>query len=344
MASTVADTSWRVAVVGCGSIGKRHIRNLLELKVGHVVGVDPRPERRRDVAAALGIDTVSALAGVPPGAVDVAVITAPTSLHVPLALQAARRGCHLFIEKPLADDAAGLGELMAAVAGNDLVTLVGCNMRFHFGPRTIKALLDDGAVGRVIAARAEFGQYLPDWHPWEDYRLGYSARRELGGGIVLDAIHEIDYLRWMLGEVDTVACFGGKLSALEIDTEDVAAMLLRFASGAIGEIHVDYVQRVATRQCRIIGEEGTLQWDASTGEVRHYSAARAGWATFRPAASFDVNDMYVAEMEHFLACLERRECAQQDVAEGVRVLEVALAAKRSAATGQAVRLGGCHGA
>src|SRR5262249_50073259 len=146
--------------------------------------------------------------------VDVAFITAPTRLHIPLALQAAEHGCHLFVEKPLADCLEGVERFLETVKERNLVTLVGCNLRFHPGLIQVKRLLEEGAIGRVIAARVEVGQYLPDWHPQEDYRQGYSARRELGGGVILDAIHEIDYVRWLLGEIVAVACFGGKLSRL----------------------------------------------------------------------------------------------------------------------------------
>ena len=155
--------------------------------------------------------------------------------------------------------------MLELARSKNLVTLVGCNLRFHPGLVAVKRLLEQGVAGRIVAIRAEVGQYLPDWHPGEDYRQGYSARLDLGGGIILDAVHEIDYVRWLLGPVRSVACFAGKLSHLEVETEDTAALLFRFSNGTIGEVHLDYVQRAYSRTCHIIGDEGTIRWDYSTG-------------------------------------------------------------------------------
>ena len=142
---------------------------------------------------------------------------------------------------------------------------------------------------------------MPDWHRLEDYRRGYSARSELGGGVILDAIHEIDYLRWLFGPVADVVCLAGKLSHLEIDTEDTAAMLLQFANGTFGEVHLDYVQRAYRRTCQIIGDEGAIHWDFAAGQVRWYSARTRLWNQYENTAGWEVNQMYIDEMKHFLA-------------------------------------------
>jgi predicted dehydrogenase len=323
-------TKLRFMVAGCGSIGKRHMGNLAALGAAEVIGFDLRADRREEVRQAFGIPAVATLEEAWQAAPDAIVITAPTALHLPLALQAAERGVHLFIEKPLANTWDGIDQLLHLARAKNLVSLVGCNMRFHPGLIRVRELLDEGAVGRVIAARLEVGQYLPDWHPWEDYRQSYSARRDLGGGVILDAIHEIDYARWLLGEVTGVFCLAGKLSRLEIDTEDTAALLLRFEQGALGEIHLDYVQRVYSRACRIIGDEGTIHWDYSAGQVRWYSARAGGWRSFDNPVEWQANDMYLDEMRHFLGCLRGRVKPEQDLFEAARVLRVALAAKASA--------------
>jgi predicted dehydrogenase len=200
-------------------------------------------------------------------------------------------------------------------------------------------MIDAGMIGRITSARIEFGQYLPDWHPREDYRRGYSARAELGGGIILDAIHEIDYIRWMLGDIDMVACLSGKLSDLEINTEDTAAILLRFASGVLGEIHLDYVQRTYSRTCQIIGEQGTIRWDYKTGEVIRYSAKSEEWQSYPNPPEWEPNHMYREELQHFLRCFHGEEKPCLDVFEGAQVLQTALAAKESARTERFERVG-----
>ena len=343
MANNSEATKRRFLVLGCGSIGKRPIENLRRLGINDIIAFDTQAARAAEVAAGYGIRTVTSLAAAWQQRPDVCLITAPTSLHLALARQAAEQGCHLFIEKPLSHSWHGVEELLAIIARQRLVTLVGCNMRFHPGLRELKRLLTEIAVGRVIAARVEAGQYLPDWHPWEDYRRGYSARSALGGGVILDAIHEIDYLYWLLGPVADAVCLAGKLSQLEIDTEDTAAMLLQFQNGTIGEVHLDYVQRAYRRTCQIIGEEGTIHWDFSAGQVRWYSARTREWSQCENPAGWEVNQMYVDEMEHFLACLAGEAKPELEVSQAAEVLLIALAAKQSAQQRQWIRLEGTGG-
>jgi len=237
----------KLLVIGCGSIGERHIRNLKALSVGDIIANDISVNRLVEIEKAYGIKTYidieEALAQKP----DAVLIATPTSSHLPQALVASKRGCHLFIEKPLSHTLDGVDELIEIVAQKKLVALISCNMRFHHSILLMKELLDRGSIGKVISARLQSGFYLPDWHPDEDYRESYSANKHLGGGVILDGIHEIDYIRWFLGEIRQVFCFAGKFSNLEIDTEDIAEILLKFETGAIAEIHLDYIQRFRGR-------------------------------------------------------------------------------------------------
>jgi predicted dehydrogenase len=329
----------RFGILGCGSIGKRHLRNLRALGEESILAFDPRADRRAEVEA-LGIATIADLDALLELSPEAMLVTSPSKMHVAHATAAALRGCHLFVEKPIADEhGADLDALIALARDKALVTLVGCNLRFHPGLVRAKSLLDEKRIGRVVSCRAEFGQYLPDWHPWEDYRQGYSARKDLGGGVVLDAIHELDYVRWLMGEVVTVGALAGHLSHIEIDTEDTASILLRFSNGAFGEVHLDYVQRTYTRSCQIVGDEGTVAWEfGRAGEVRLFEAKTKAWETFPGPAGWEPNVMYVDEMRHFLACLNGREKPQQDLAEAAAVLDVALAVKESASGSNFVRL------
>jgi predicted dehydrogenase len=329
----------RFLVAGCGSIGKRHISNLLAVRAGQVVAFDVRSDRAEEVHGRFGIDVFTDLERAFSHRPDAVFVTAPTSFHLPLASRAASARCHLFIEKPLSHTTDGIGPLLEMVRQRGLITLVGCNLRFHPGLREVKRLLDEGAVGRVVAVRAEVGQYLPDWHPEEDYRRGYSARRDLGGGVILDAIHEIDYIRWLVGPVRSVACFAGTLSRLEIETEDTAAVLLRFSGGALGEVHLDYVQRIYSRSCQVIGDEGTIRWDYSAGETRVYRSASREWETSSNPPGWRPNQMYVDELDHFLRCLAGAERPTLDVFDAARVLDIALAAKASSESVRVIHFG-----
>jgi predicted dehydrogenase len=311
------------------------MRNLIELGVD-VIGVDPDPARRAAVERALPVSTASCLEHALDDPATFAVIAAPTSLHAELAQEAADRGLALLIEKPLAHSWAGVPELISTIAERGLASLVACNLRFHPTLRRCRELLLDGAIGEPLAARIEFGYYLPAWHPTEDYRRNYSARSELGGGIVLDAIHELDYASWLLGEVREVACYARRVSSLNIETEDLAAILLDLGH-VIVEIHLDYLQRAYSRTCQLIGSEGTIRWDYGTGEMRWYSAATESWHVEGLPPGWEPNLMYVAEMQHFVDCVAGLQTPALDAAGGAAVLRVAMAALQSAREGRFVR-------
>lgn len=318
----------RFLVCGLGSIGRRHLGNLLALGEDDVFGLDPDAAARAQVEREHGVPVVTTLAEAWPRRPHAVLVTTPTASHLPVAREAVERGCHVLVEKPLAHTWDGVEELVAAAEARGLVTLVGCNLRFEPGLARVKQLLDAGAIGRVVSAGIEFGSWLPDWRPWQDHRHGYAAARALGGGIVLDAIHELDYACWLLGEPVRVACLTAQVDALELETEAVAAILLAFEGGALAEVHLDYVQRTPSRTCRLIGEEGTLRWDFATGEVRLF--ADGAWTTFEREPAWQTNDMYLDELRHFLRCLAREEEPAQPLREGARVLELALAALAAA--------------
>ncbi len=324
----------RFLVVGCGSIGKRHLGNLKALSAGELVAYDSNPERCEEVRDKYGIKVTADFDEAMSYEPNVVLVCTPTSLHMDYALPAVRHGCHVFIEKPISHSMDGVHELVDIIFQRKLVSLVGCNFRFHWGLKLVKKMLDEGKIGSVLCARAVFGQYLPDWHPWEDYRKGYSANKTLGGGIILDALHEIDYIHWLMGKVDTVSCFAGKLSSLEIDTEDTAEILLCFQNRAIAEIHMDYVQRAYNRSCELIGEEGTITWSFQDNQVRLYSAKDKDWQLYAQDIPYETNQMYIAEMEHFLRCLRGEEQPALNAIEAMRELEIALAAKESSESGR----------
>jgi predicted dehydrogenase len=325
----------KALVVGGGSIGRRHLQNLKALGMDALALVEPDAARRLAVANEIGATALDSLEAGLQWCPDFVVVATPTHLHVEQALAVARAGHALFVEKPLSHDAAGLADLVDLVKRKALPSMVGCNLRFHSGPARVKELLERDSIGRVLFARIQTGSYLPGWRPGTDYRKNYAARIETGGGCLLDCIHEIDLVRWYLGEVDEVFCMAGHLSSLEIETEDVAALVCRHRGGAISEIHLDYVQRTYERGCQIVGELGTIFWEFNK-EVRWFDAKRASWGNFSEPADWDVNHMYRDEMEHFLDCLQTGERTMLPIEEAVAVMQIVFAAKTSAREGRLV--------
>lgn len=324
-------------VVGCGSIGKRHIRNLRSLGHKDILACDIKKERLDEVKK-YKVKTFDNLDNALKQKVDAVLICTPSSLHLQPSLLALEKGCHLFIEKPISHTLNGLNEAIAISEERRLVTMVGFNLRFEKGLKTLKKLLDQNVVGKVTTAICIAGQYLPDQHPWEDYRYGYAANKSLGGGVILDGIHEMDYLSWFLGDVKEIVCFADKLSTLEMDTEDSTAVLLRFEKGEIGVIQMDYVKRAYERTCEIIGEEGIMKWDFKEHTVKLFSAKTKEWKTIQYDRKYDINQMYVDEMKFFVECVKGKEKPPVDALKGKKILEVALAAKESVNTKRVVSL------
>jgi predicted dehydrogenase len=319
-----------LVVAGTGSIGTRHIDNLRALLYRDLVAYSGRPEAGEGEPAR----DLQALLSERPRAV---LVCNPTAFHVSTALAAARAGAHLFLEKPLSHDLEGVAALEAEVAARGLVVLVGFQYRFHPGLRKVREWLGTGALGAVVSVRVCWGEHLPSWHPGEDYRRSYSARRDLGGGAILTLCHPFDYLRWLLGEVRAVCAEAAQRSGLELDVEDTAIVLLRFVSGALGVVSLDYVQRPRRHELEILGTTGTVRWSEAEGtaELRRPGAARQ---LFRPPAGFQRNTMFKDEMRHFLACLAGAESPQCPLADGIEALRIAVAARRSMAEGRSVAL------
>ena len=315
-------------VIGCGSIGQRHIGNLKKFGI-EVAGFDPREDRRRDTENKLEIRTHADLASALRARVSTVFVCSPTHLHAEHALMAARAGSNLFIEKPISHTQDGLDELQAEVDRNRLHTLTACNFRFHPGLRKVKLLLEQGVIGKVTSIHVHFGQYLPDWHPWEDYRNGYSAQKAMGGGILLDRIHEIDYLRWLFGDIKEVHALAGKLGHLDIDVEDTVDALLRFHSGAFASVHLDYVRRTYTCSLDVTGESGTILWAYEKQEVRWYTAADRVWHSMQ-WPGYDGNSMYLDQVKHFMDAIAGLERSEQDIHEARKALDIALAIKKAA--------------
>ena len=199
-------------------------------------------------------------------------------------------------------------------------------------------MISEGEIGRVISADVHFGEYLPAWHPWEDYREGYAARADLGGGVVLTQCHSLDYLPWLIGNVEAVWGFVAKLSDLEVAVEDTAKIGLRFENGALGSIHLDYCQQPPAHHFEVIGTTGTLQCDLSDGVVRIYRAKKKEWEVFPLAAGWERNDMFLDQTRHFVSVVQGKEpptCALED---GARALRLALAVLESEKSGKKMTL------
>lgn len=327
----------KILIIGGGSIGKRHAKNLLSLGEKDITIVEVNPERAAAVEKELSLSTVPSLEAELDKKPDIAFVCSPSIYHLEQAVQCAEAGCDLFVEKPLSHTTNGLKKLTKLVKLKNLVTMVGSNWKFYPLFQKMKEFLDAGAIGKILSARCQFGFYLPDWHPWEDYRKGYSANKNLGGGILLDS-HEFDYLPWFVGgNVTQLACIAEKVSDLEIDVEDTAEVVLQFDNGVEASMHLDYIQRFYQRNFEFFGTEGTMIWDTNWKKFVLRGKTQ-GEKEFPLEEGYDLNTMYVEEVKHFLECVEGRKETITPFSHGVRVVELITAAKRSSEKKKFVRV------
>lgn len=312
----------KALIVGLGSIGKRHETNLKQLGVTDFLYLHHGKEDKKVPHHYYRLE--DAINEKP----TIAIITNPSSLHVPLATKLARAGIHLFIEKPLSNTLRGVNTLTSEAKKKKLVVMVGLNFRFHPQVQKIRELLETGVIGKALSADIAVGQYLPDWHPGEDYRKNYTAREDLGGGVALTLIHEIDYAGFWFGKAKTVFALLDRVSNLGIETEDVAEFLVKYKNGTLTHIHLDYLARAPFRTANIIGEKGTITWNYFTKEIKLYTSAKSAWDTF-PEPQFDRNDMFMLEMKAFLDAVDGRTQSPIDLGEALESLKVVLAGKKA---------------
>lgn len=324
-------------VIGGGSIGKRHLRNLLATGRTAAV-VETRADRRAEIAAKHpGVPLFPSLeAALAAGQYQTGFICLPTAYHLEPALALARQGVHLLVEKPVSHTVDRIPELLDAVQQRKLTAMTGFCMRFFPPLQKAKALLDAGRVGRIVTARSFTGVYLPDWHPYEDYRSFYMARMDQGGGVLLDECHAFDWMQWLCGPITAVSAVVGTFSDLEVETDDVCEAIVRFGPRAVGSIHLDMVDRSARSEVEIIGTASTILVDLEGHTVRCYDHAARKWESWSFEPAYD--RMYLDEIEHFFACVARGEPPRVDLRAGYRVQRLIDACARSSASGRFVDL------
>jgi predicted dehydrogenase len=336
----------RILIAGLGAIGQRHARNLravygsdLDLiayrqrRLRHVVTESLQRDEARDVEQVLGLivfdDLDRALAQKP----DAVFVCTPSSQHLSIAQCAVDAGCHLFIEKPLSHNVDGIERLRATVAARGLVALVGCQWRYHPCVRRLRDVLESRALGPLRRADIEYAEYLPDWHPYEDYRTSYAARADLGGGVVLTQIHDYDLAWWLFGPFRNVTASGGHGSALEIDVEDTVHARLE---GGVAPVCVrqTFAERPPRRTIALAGEHGSVKVDLVAARLESDTPA----VPSIEFTDYERNDMFIAEVRHFADCVAGVARPAVPLDDGIAVLRVALAVKDAMRTGRQVEL------
>lgn len=318
--------------VGLGSMGKRRIRCLKALGEDEIYGFDLKEDRRKEAESKYNIKTFSSFDESFKVNPDVLIISTPPDLHSYYALIAAKEGKHFFTEASV--DNRDYDEIIKYINEKNIVGVPSCTLRFNYLIKKIKTLIDENKIGKILAFTYHSGQYLPDWHPWEDYRNFYVSKRETGACREIVPF-ELVWLLWVFGELESLSCFKDKLTKLETEIDDIYQILLKFKSGTIGHLLVDVISRIPYRNCRILSEEGVIEMDWSKKQILIYDAKNKLLEKYNePEGKVEEGyihseNMYIAEIEKFLKAIKGIEPFGYSFEEDKKILDILYKAEES---------------
>ena len=328
----------KTAVVGTGSIGRRHIGNLLALRMCDVVAVSEHGRRScleidgTAVPVVHDFDTVLTDAGV--GAV---IISNPTALHLDYTRRAILAGKHVYLEKPASVSADGVSQLIDAATKAGVVVAIGTQYRFNELLVRLRERIHAGDAGLIVSVEAHLGEHIADYHPDEDYRQSYAARSELGGGVLLTQIHQIDYINWIFGPFHSAYAIGGRRSGLEIDVEDCVSYLLHGRDGISVYGHLNYLERPKRVDLTVTGTQGTFAWHYFANSLS-FMPAKLDAQEIVEQRTFDRNAMFVATMRDFLDVVRTGGQPRATLEDGCAALRIVDAIKSACRTGHVTKI------
>ena len=330
----------KILIVGMGSIGKLHLKIARELfPEAEILVFRHLPSSDIPQFSNGCINSVEEIVSFNP---EIGIICNPSSLHLSIARVMIQLKTNLLIEKPISSSLEGVQELIHSFDVNKKVLLVGYNLRFSNSLNHFRKLSKSAVIGNILSVRCEVGQSLLNWRPNTNYRESVSAIKKLGGGVLLELSHEIDYLQWIFGDIDWVRATLSRQSSLDIDVEDTAFLTLGFTTEVrekqlVGTLNMDFVRHDTTRVCTIIGELGSIQWNGITGEVRVFNSETKEWKlsySYIPVRE----ETYRNEWKYFIELINHEERNIDSAVDALNVLRVIEAAKVSSSTGIQVRV------
>jgi len=337
----------RVLFVGLGGAGQRHLRIFKELLPSETefsafrttkktpllnsdfsVNQETTQEQKFDLTSFSSLE--EALASKP----DLVVISTPSSLHYDVALQAAKQKSHIFIEKPFSHNLDGFAEFQQLVLSNELIFFVSFQRRFHPYMGKIKSFLDEGKIGKILSAHFEVCSYVPEWHKYEDFREMYACKQDLGGGVLLTEIHELDLCTWFFGLPDAVYCSGGNFSDVKLDVEDTAHLTLKYPNYSV-QINLCFMQQHNRRELYIAGAKGYVEWNIEGNQLIFHDY-RTNEKEVMTDSNLSNDDQFIAQADEFLDRIPSKSV--NELAKAQNSLLIVEAAKQSMKTGTEIQV------
>ena len=318
----------RVLIVGLGSIGKRHLKSCRELfpKADIRIFRHTKSDEVLELSNGSFFKYDDAIDFAP----QFAIISNPASHHIKTATILLENEINLLIEKPIASSLGNIEKFIELSKKSNAKVLIGYNLRFLKSLQNFKELILSNSIGSIFSIRLEVGKYLPSWRPTQDYRTTVSAQSKLGGGVLLELSHEIDYLRWIFGEIDWVYAKLSKQSNLEIDVEDTAHLLLGVSlknNKITTSVNMDFVRHDPIRMLTAIGEKGTISWNGLNNEIMSYY--KDGTSSKKDGLADDYDNSYKCEIKHLVECILHDKQPIISIEDGLKTLKIIEAAKES---------------
>ena len=315
----------KVSVFGSGSIGLRHLTNLIklkkELKISSIFSYDTKNKKSFLVESKKFVFTQNLKQAAEN--CDVAFICVPTHLHNQTINKILKyTKCHFYIEKPLSSEIKDCLKTLNKIKQTKKKVGVGYMLVNHPVILKVQSLIKQKAIGKIIFAKAECGFYLPNWHPWEDYRKFYMAHKKQGGGVLLDTSHEINYLQRLFGEVKSIQGIVGKFSNLEITSDDLALSILKFKNNIIGHVHLDLLQFEKSRTFKIIGTKGVIEGCFSKNTLKIYDNLKKKY--FVKNIKYNFNNIYYTQLRQFWALIKNKKnnlCTAKEAYHTMQIIE-----------------------
>ncbi|MFL2891567.1 MAG: Gfo/Idh/MocA family protein [Candidatus Pelagibacter sp.] len=306
----------KILICGLGSIGKRHANNLLTLKKKKLIFFRERNFDLNDqnLKKKKSFRSLTKALNENP---DVAFICNTTSKHINTAIKCAKKGCHLFIEKPLSNNLKKLRVLESIINKKKIKVMIGYNMRFHPLMIKIKKMLKNKELGSIYNLQTEWSEYLPDWHPWENYKYTYAAQKKMGGGCNLTLSHELDSMYWLFGKIKKVKNF--KINKyLRGDVDTSSDFLVEFNNNIIGYSHIDFLGKPHIRKMYISGTKKKVFFNYYKNQIKIVN--RSGDIKLIKV-KFKKNDMYLDEIKYFLKCIKNNINPSPSIEESKYILK-----------------------
>lgn len=321
----------RILIVGLGSVGTRHLKYLRPIFPNADIRALTSKSLNKNKYGLNGtfIDIDKAVKFSP----DFAVIASPSSNHIEISKKFAINNTHLFIEKPLSNKSENVEDFLNLCRKNRIKIQVGYNLRYSKSLKFFKKMLQDNILGPIFSIRCDVGQYLPNWRSGKNYSKSVSANKDLGGGVLLELSHELDYIRWIFGEIEWVIAHVDKLSDLNIDVEDTAHITLGIKKvnnikHKILNLNMDFYRHDATRTCLVIGKNGSLKWDFIKGIVKKFDKNKNQWITLYEAKN-EIDETYVHQWKDFINNMNSKTYSLTSGKDGLKVLKIIEAIKTS---------------